>query len=221
VTGVQTCALPICVELHSAHPCKFVTIKAENSLYTKTRNYSNYTTNENVYEGWSPIKSFPSLKYGPTVKMEEIESYHTDRMFPFYHCLRVPYEEGYNIIPFSSRVAEFNFDVGVILSNLKVKLPIELGNTNPMITSVKIYKDGEPHDDVILGEEETLNESHFPGMIDEIIEEKEEEVKTESEKIAKFKIIVRTVISKTLVYSKIKDKKYFRVHFKAHEEVSK
>lgn len=205
------------VELHSAHPCKFVTIKAENALYEKTRNYSNYTTDINVYEGWSPIKRIPSLSYGPIIKMENLEQHHTARMFPYYHCPRVPYEKGYNIIPFSSRVADYGFDVGVILSNLKVNLQVELGNTNPMNTSVQIYKEDNIEDDAILQEDEDQVEI-IPASIDEVLEEKEEEVKSDLIKKTKFKLVIRTVINKTLIYTRSEESNYFDVTFLQHEE---
>ncbi len=214
----------VAVELHSAHPCKFVTVKAENSIYEKSRNYSNYTTDEDVYKGSSPIKSFPCLSFGPTIKMEKLDSCHTDRMFPYYHAPRVPTEPGYNLIPFSSRVADFNFDVGVILSNLKVKLAVELGNTDPMITKVQIYREAEPNGDIIIGQEDfgsDSNGSFDAKQIDEVIEEKEEELKSNSKNKTTYKLIVRTVISKTLIYSRIPGSKYFNVHFRAHEEISK
>ena len=205
------------IDLHSAHPCRFVTIKAENCMHEKTRNYSNYTTDVNVYNGWSPIKSFSSLDYGPTKKMHQIDSYHTDRMFPYYHAPRVPYEPGYNLIPFSAKISDFNFDVGVILSNLKVKLPVEIGNTNPMITTVKIYKEGDEPEDIFLSDDDD-NGKERQERDDVYIEDEKEEEKSASTNNIKYKLIVRVIVNKTLVYSREEGKKYFDVHFRKHED---
>lgn len=205
------------IDLHSAFPCKFVTIKAQNSTFERSRNYSNYTTHLNVYEGSSPIKEFTSLKYGPTAKMVHIGSHHTDRMLPRYHAPRVPYEEGYNLIPFASNISEYGFDVGVILSNLKVQLTVEMGNTDPKITTIKIYKNSDDNADTIIDDGSDEGSSRKVQQ-DEIIEEKEEKNDTVGK--VTYKLIVRTVVSKTLIFSRIQGTNFFNVHFKAHEDSS-
>lgn len=198
---------PPAIEIQTGQPCRLITIKAENSDFAKKRNYSNYTTNVDVYKGWSPIKKIVSVKYGPETKMANIKSYHTSRMLPYYHCVRVPYERGYNIIPFSSKLSDFNFDSGVIMSNLNVKIQLELGDTNPMITKVKLYKeDTDKIEDEILDDVEPSK-----------LREKESIKDTVKESLTSYKIIVRALVSKTLVYSKAQDGNHYNVYFKKHE----
>lgn len=207
--GVYTYDDSPSIEVQTGHPCRLITMKAENSDFAKKRNYSNYTTNVNVYEGWSPIKKLTSLKYGPNTKIANAKSPHISRMLPYYHCPRVPYERGYNIISFSSRLSDYNFDSGAIMSNLNVRMQLALGDTNPMITTVKIYKE-----DTDKIEDEVLDDI---GPSKKEREKEKDNDKDDNTSNTSYKIIVRALISKTLVYSKAQDGKHYNVFFKKHE----
>lgn len=206
------------IQAQSAYPSRFITIKAEDINFSKCRNYSNYTTHKNVYEGWSPIKHI-TLNYGPTKKIEKLPSYHTSRMMPFYHCNRVPYERGYNVIPFCSKMNDYGFDTGVMLSNLNASMSIKFKNTDPMLSIVQAYSDDGRNRDVIIGDEEDRENDKIIEIIDDDGENlfKNSSKNDKKNSGPKYKIITRIIISKTLVFQRNKDSEYFNVKFKAHE----
>lgn len=209
----------IVFKLDSAHPCKGITVKAEKYVNKLTRNYSNYTSHENVYNGWSLIKSVPKLAYGPAIKITNLEHYHVSRMLPYWHATRVPYEKGFNLIPFSSKLDETDFDVGPILSRVGggggTKLVIELNSTDPTLSDVHIYK-------------KSANDSDYID-VDEKIEESDDEIdKNEKDKLETklsekkrgdtYTVCVRLIISKTLVYKREGgDSKYYKLSVRKHQ----
>jgi hypothetical protein len=203
------------IALHSKDPCRFFTVKARKDRFFKNRNYSNYTTFEELKKGWSPIVGFPYLKYGDVYKFKDIPYDVTSELNPLYYCNRVPWEKGYNIFSFSSKTYDCGFDTGVILSNTGgTGIKVELGDTDPFKIDLEVDAKTTKFDDDKLDEDFSEDEQREK----EEVEEDEEIETNDNFDVRKncYSVICRVTVSRTLAYVKNAENPYYYVKFEKH-----
>nr|QBK91899.1 MAG: major capsid protein [Pithovirus LCPAC304] len=113
------------VDLCCTSPCKALFWSAENVDASKKRNYSNYTTDSNVYVGWDPIQHV-GLKYSETQRIKEMATHHFTRMQSWYHFPSPPSTAGYSVHSLSHDCMSIDAEVGLVFSELKAKMFFKL-----------------------------------------------------------------------------------------------
>lgn len=137
------------IPLHCTNPCLAFFWVAENRDATSEHNYSNYTTDTNdLYEGWDPIKT-TTLKYGTTVRLDNMPSHHFSIAEPRKHFPSAPSERGFHGYSYASASNTFHGDIGIVLSEMKAKLSCRIANNN-IFTNVSYEDDDddEEEDDI-------------------------------------------------------------------------
>jgi hypothetical protein len=119
------------IDLHTSTPCISMHYVAQNLKAKSKNNYANYTTNaENLFKGWNPIQD-RTLKYAIDVKLPNTNE-NLLRYEHWYHMRSCPTEEGYGVYSFANNPKCLNItQSGVVLDDLKAKLSLTLGDTNP------------------------------------------------------------------------------------------
>lgn len=118
------------INLHSENPCLAMFWVAENRDATLLHNYSNYTTNtQDLYRGWDPIKS-TTLKYGTTLRLDNMSSDHFSIAEPRKHFKSSPLETGYHAYSFANDSTNFHGDIGIVFANMNAKLQCRIENNN-------------------------------------------------------------------------------------------
>lgn len=221
------------IPLVSDQPVKAFTFKAQKKDYLKSRNYSNYTTEDEVRKGFSPIDKVNKFCYGTANKMKDIGIHHTSRIFPFYHCTRTPFEKGYNIVSLCSKIDDSSFDTAVILSNLKAELKLSFRNMDPKQTKIYIYnKDSKSkQQDEPIGlsfSSSATNKKHHKEIDESIIDfddkpigkkkptdQVESEIPT-SEDSDEYIVEIRLIVMKIMVFIKDEKSNYYKIILKKH-----
>jgi len=133
------------INLHCTNPCLAFFWVAENLDATANHNYSNYTTDTNdLYSGWDPIKT-TTLKYGTTVRLDNMPSDHFSIAEPRKHFPSTPNERGYHGYSYAWDSTSFHGDIGIVFANMNAKLHCRIANNN-IFTSVP-YEDDDDEDD--------------------------------------------------------------------------
>lgn len=117
----------VSIDLDCDKPCKSIFWKAENTDATVRRNFSNYTTEVNLYKGECPIDRV-SLKYGDSHRFKNMKTLHFSRMQPWYHLSSAPSVQGYNVYALADDVSSLDADAELTLSELKSKMLFKLRN---------------------------------------------------------------------------------------------
>lgn len=116
------------INLHCTNPCLAMFWVAENLDATATRNYSNYSTDSNdVYSGWDPIRG-TTLKYGTTIRLDNMASDHFTIAEPRKHFPSSPEEPGFHAYSFAWDSTSYDGDIGIVFSNLNAKLQCRISN---------------------------------------------------------------------------------------------
>jgi hypothetical protein len=145
-TNSHTYGTRVPVKLTTKTPFTAMFWMAENEKYVKDRNCSNYSTNEEIREGWNPIRKF-GLTYAGSAVFEELDSDHADKIEPF-HFPSPPYEPGYNARTICYDSTTFDADIGIIGEVLDPELSVILGDTNPENRHIKSDEELNVHDNV-------------------------------------------------------------------------
>lgn len=152
------------IDLHSNNPCLAFFWVAENSDATANHNYSNYTTDTNdLYNGWDPIRS-TTLKYGTSVRLNEMPSDHFNIAESRKHFPSSPGEIGYHAYSYAWDSTNFHGDIGIVFSSMKAKLQCKIANNN--IYNSDIYKEEDKKDE----EDDALNQEESEDELNEIKE---------------------------------------------------
>jgi hypothetical protein len=134
------------IALHCTNPCLAFFWVAENVDATSNHNYSNYTTDtQDLYSGWDPIKS-TTLKYGTTVRLDNMPSDHFSIAECRKHFPSAPCERGYHGYSYAWNSTNYHGDIGIVLANMKAKLYCSIFNNN-IFTSVTYDDDDDDDDD--------------------------------------------------------------------------
>ena len=139
------------IDLHCTNPCLAFFWVAENRDASANHNFSNYTTDSNdLYAGWDPIKT-TTLKYGTSVRLDNMPSDHFSVAEPRKHFPSAPSEIGYHGYSFAWDSTSYHGDIGVVLSKLGAKLQCRISNNN-IYTAVECDEDedGEKEDEDII-----------------------------------------------------------------------
>lgn len=133
----KTYGMPINVPLGSADPCKFIGWVAENMDASRRRLYGNFTTNaENPRKGWNPFGTF-KLTYGvSSERVPELESDHSDRIFPICDFPSCPFLPGFNGIAFAGDLGSLDADIAQSFKKLNAELILNLKNTDPFLNPI-------------------------------------------------------------------------------------
>lgn len=221
------------IPLVSDQPVKAFTFKAQKKEFLKARNYSNYTTEDEVRKGSSPIEKINKFCYGTANKMKDIGVYQTSRIFPFYHCTRTPYEKGYNIVSLCSKIDDSSYDTAVILSNLKAEVKLSFRNMDLKQTKIFIYskdtksKSDENFSSLASGKKKGMLDENFfeeedtpiRNMIKTERTDKSEDVLSPEEKTSisdEYIIEIRLIVMKILVFIKDEKTNYYKIILKKH-----
>lgn len=129
-----------------AGPCKALHWSAENLNQVAFNNHSNYTTSDNVYEGWAPWESY-KLKYATSTRVESTSSAIAERLDPLHHSRTPPMEAGYGSYFFAHDPMSLAADIGIALHRTSGTLYVKLGNTDPHLRPVKGYSADNGDDD--------------------------------------------------------------------------
>lgn len=128
------------ISMHCTNPCLSFFWVSENRDATAIHNYSNYTTNVNdLYAGWDPIKS-TTLKYGTTVRLDNMPSDHFSIAEPRKHFPSAPSERGYHAYSYAWDSTSFHGDIGIALANMNARLYCRIANNN-IFTSASYDED--------------------------------------------------------------------------------
>ena len=134
------------INLHCTNPCLAFFWVAENRDATTNHNFSNYTTDTNdLYFGWDPVKS-TSLKYGTTVRLDNMPSDHFSVAEPRKHFPSAPSERGYHGYSYAWDSTSFHGDIGMVFANMNAKLHCRIANNN-IFTSVAYEEDDDDDED--------------------------------------------------------------------------
>lgn len=141
------------ISLFCKNPCLAYFWVAENQKALSINNFSNYTTNvTDIYKGWDPIKTTTVL-YGTTPRLNNLPSDHFSIAEPRKHFPSSPCEIGYHGYSYSNDSSNFHAEIGIVFSNLKVKLQCKIENND--IFSVYGYeKDEDDNDEDVVKIEE-------------------------------------------------------------------
>ena len=192
------------IDLDCDKPCKSIFWKAENVDATNRRNFSNYTTEVNLYKGETPIERV-SLKYGETHRLKNMKSLHFSRMQAWYHLPSAPSVPGYNVYAISDDCSSIDADSELTFSKLKAKMLFKLHNFSSRneieesISSGNLDNDSEDYSEC---SSTTLSES---------TDFRSSETKATDSKILyspNFKIRVRLLVIRKLTIDKIGDDQY-------------
>jgi len=133
------------IDLHCTNPCLAFFWVAENRIATANHNYSNYTTDNNdIYKGWDPIKT-TTLKYGTTVRLDNMPSDHFSIAEPRKHFPSAPCEPGYHGYSFAWDSTNYHGDIGIVLANMNAKLQCRISNNN-IFTNTNYDEDDDDDD---------------------------------------------------------------------------
>lgn len=138
------------VTFHSTNPCLAFFWVAENQDARATGNLSNYTTDVNdVYSGWDPIKS-TTLKYGTTVRIDNMASHHFSIAEPRKHFPSAPSERGYHGYSYAWDSTSFHGDVGITFAGLNAKLICKIDNGDIFNNSIndEVNEDSDEDDEL-------------------------------------------------------------------------
>lgn len=128
------------MDLHCQFPSKTLYWVAENMQATKNRNFSNFTTNaHSLFEGWNPCQ-YGKLLYGGVERIPESQHELFDRTEPWYHLQTIPREPGYNVISFAYDNIPQITDISVVMEEVKGKLVVKIGNTDPFLKKIAIKR---------------------------------------------------------------------------------
>ena len=118
------------IGLHCVNPCLAFFWVAENRDATGNHNYSNYTTcTDDLYHGWDPIRT-TTLKYGTTMRLDDMPSDHFSVAEPRKHFPSAPNERGYHGYSYAYDSTNFHGDVAIVLGGLNAKLHCTINNNN-------------------------------------------------------------------------------------------
>lgn len=159
------------INLHCTNPCLAFFWVAENRDATNNHNYSNYTTDsQDLYSGWDPVKT-TTLKYGTTIRLDNMPSDHFSIAEPRRHFPSAPSERGYHGYSFAWDSTNFDGDVGVVFANMNAKLHCKIANNN-IFTNLAYDDEDEDEDDdelapaPLLGDEEEISVKEEPKVLD-------------------------------------------------------
>ena len=151
------------INLHCTNPCLAVFWAAENKDSTTIHNYSNYTTDTNdLYAGWDPIKT-TSLKYGTSIRLDNMPSDHFSIAEPRKHFPSAPSERGYHAHSYAWDSTTYHGDIGLVFAGMNAKLQCRIGNNN--IYTTEAYEDeeeDEEYDDIVESVAEAREEGLKP-----------------------------------------------------------
>lgn len=108
---------------------------AENEEASEHNIHSNFTTNPNSSDGYSPIEH-TSLEVGKIKIFTRLPSQITEYVIPSLHFLSTPEKRGINFYTFNMRCDDTIVPPGVILD--KGKLSIKLGSQNPLLPQEEV-----------------------------------------------------------------------------------
>ncbi len=162
------------VSLHCTNPCLAVFWFAENCDATAIHNYSNYTTDtHDLYSGWDPIKT-TTLKYGTTVRLDNMSSDHFSIAEPRKHFISAPCERGYHAYSYAWDSTSFHGEIGLVLANMNAKLFCRIENNN-IFTNLRYNEDEGEEDDDDIAESPFKHPSNKDDIDSKIIETSVEE----------------------------------------------
>lgn len=133
------------IGLHCTNPCLAFFWVAENLDAVTNHNFSNYTTDTNdLYAGWDPIKA-TTLKYGTTIRLDNMPSDHFSLAEPRKHFPSAPSERGYHGYSYAWDSTNYHGDIGIVLANMNARLQCKIANNN--IFTNASYDDDEEDED--------------------------------------------------------------------------
>lgn len=142
------------INLHCTNPCPAFFWLAENRDATANHNYSNYTTDtQDLYSGWDPVKT-TTLKYGTTIRLDNMPSDHFSIAEPRKHFPSAPSERGYHGYSYAWDSTSFHGDIGIVFANMNAKLQCRISNNN-IFTSVAYDEDDDDDEDDEIAESAT------------------------------------------------------------------
>nr|QBK89966.1 MAG: major capsid protein [Pithovirus LCPAC101] len=114
-------------------------------------NRSNYTTDiYDVENGHNPVKLMGE-KYKNEVRVPKMESYHYDRVEPWYTCRSAPNNRGFNVRTISHNPFGVHPDIGMTYDYVNSQVVVSLDDTNPWINKFSksngINNENEDNDD--------------------------------------------------------------------------
>jgi hypothetical protein len=137
---------------------------AENLDATANHNYSNYTTDtQDLYGGWDPVKT-TTLKYGTTVRLDNMPSDHFSIAEPRKHFPSAPSERGYHGYSYAWDSTSFHGDIGIVFANMNAKLHCRIANNNIFTNVSYDEEDDEEEEDEIAA---SATETESPEKQDE------------------------------------------------------
>jgi hypothetical protein len=129
------------ISLHCVNPCLAFFWVAENRDAISNHNYSNYTTNaDDLHSGWDPIRT-TSLKYGTTIRLDNMPSDHFSAAECRKHFRSAPSERGFHGYSFAADSTNYHGDIGVVLAELHAKLHCTINDNN--IFTMAPYEDDD------------------------------------------------------------------------------
>lgn len=180
-------------ELTAAGPCRAIHWVAENQNFTNYNNRSNYSTAENIYEGWSPWSTYQLIYGGSSPRTEITPSEVSERLDSLHYGRLPPNEPGYGWYCYAHDPMSIDTDIGVCLAKAKATLQIKLNNTDPFLRPVLEAKSDETDDEEGFSEreyQEASSETASVTVAPTIVEKK-----------PSFIIYVRMLVTRKLIFS--------------------
>jgi hypothetical protein len=147
------------IELHSTNPCLALFWVAENKDSKLHNNYSNYTTDTNdLYSGWDPIKT-TTLKYGTSIRLNNMPSDHFNIAEPRKHFPSAPNERGYHGYSYASDSTNFN--------GLNAKLQCRIDNNSIFADNIYDQEEEEKHEEDEGEISESVDVDNTVSVVDE------------------------------------------------------
>lgn len=145
------------IDLQCTNPCLAFFWLAQNKDAVSVHNYSNYTTDTNdLYSGWDPIKT-TTLKYGTTIRLNNMPSDHFNIAESRKHFPSAPSERGYHGYSFASDSTNYHGDIGMVFANMNAQLICKIANNNiyANVTQLEEEEEEDDDDDELLDIEES------------------------------------------------------------------
>lgn len=126
----------VTAELDCKTPCKAIFWMAEHGLSREINNHSNYTTDlYDMNRGWDPTGKI-NLTYGGQPRLKDMDSDHFSRSEPWHHFVSPPSEMGYHAYSIARDSSSLDASLGLVMSNLNVKLSVQIVDGNPFLVPV-------------------------------------------------------------------------------------
>jgi len=185
----------------SCGPCRALHWVAENQNYVTYNNRSNYTTSDDVYNGWAPWESFELTYGGSSQRVERTSSEVSERLDSYHHGRLPPVDPGYGHYSFARNAMSLDADIGIALYKTSAQLNVRLRNTDPFLRPVLESKIDDTDDEDFSDNDDLEISSETASVAGSALLERK----------ANFLLRVRMLVTRKLVFTYDNEKKRYEM----------